>query len=63
MKRYNFTCNWRGILAYRAVAVSGVALSVDQIPEDFSNSAEVALIDANGSIIIHGVQVGAEYTY
>jgi hypothetical protein len=60
---YDFTCNWRGILAYRAVAITGVALSVDQMPEDFSNEAEVALIDSNGSLIIHGVQAGVECRY
>jgi hypothetical protein len=60
---YDFTCNWRGILAYRAVAISGVALSVDQMPEDFSNQEQVALIDSNGSLIIHGVQAGVEFRY
>jgi hypothetical protein len=60
---YNFTCNCRGVLAYRAVAVSGVGLSVDQIPEDFANEADVALVDSNGSLIIHGVQVGVEWRY
>jgi hypothetical protein len=60
---YDFTCNWRGILAYRAIAISGVALSTDQIPEDFSNEEHVALIDSNGSLIIHGVQAGVECRY
>lgn len=60
---YNFTCNCRGVLAYRAVAVSGVGLSVDQIPENFANEAEVALVDSNGSLIIHGVQIGAEWRF
>jgi hypothetical protein len=60
---YDFTCNWRGILAYRAVAISGVALSVDQMPEDFSNREQVASIDSNGSLIIHGVQAGVEFRY
>jgi hypothetical protein len=60
---YNFTCNCRGVLAYRAIAVSGVGLSVDQMPEDFANESEVALVDSNGSIIIHGVQLGAEWRY
>ncbi len=60
---YNFTCNCRGILAYRAIAVSGIGLSVDQMPEDFANEAEVALVDSNGSLIIHGVQIGTEWRY
>jgi hypothetical protein len=60
---YDFNCHWRGILAYRALAITGVALSVDQMPEDFSNRAQVGLVDSDGSIIIHGVQVGAECRY
>jgi hypothetical protein len=60
---YNFTCNCRGVLAYRAIAISGIGLSVDQIPENFANEAEVALVDSNGSLIIHGVQIGTEWRY
>jgi hypothetical protein len=60
---YNFTYNVRGVLAYRAVAVSGVGLSVDQIPENFANEADVALVDSNGSLLIHGVQIGTEWRY
>jgi hypothetical protein len=33
------------------------------MPEDFSNREEVALIDSNGSLIIHGVQAGVECRY
>jgi hypothetical protein len=60
---YDFTCHWRGILAYRAIAVSGVALSVDQMPESFANEEQVALIDSDGSLIIHGVTTGVECRY
>ena len=47
----------------RAMAISGVALSVDQIPQDFSNSEQTGLIDSDGSIIIHGIQAGVECRY
>jgi hypothetical protein len=60
---YDFNCHWRGIVAYRAVAIGGLALSVDQMPEDFANQPQTALIDSDGSLIIHGVQVGAECRY
>jgi hypothetical protein len=60
---YNFTCNMRGTLAYRVVALNGVALSTDQIPSDFSTPAYVGLIDADGSLVIHGVQAGVECKY
>jgi hypothetical protein len=60
---YDLTCNWRAVLAYRAVAISGVALATDQIKPEMSNWAETARIDSNGSIIIHGVQAGVECRY
>lgn len=60
---YDFTCNWRGVLAYRAIGVSGVALSSDQIANDFANSSQVGLIDSSGGLLIHGVQAGVECRY
>jgi hypothetical protein len=60
---YDISCNWRGVLAYRAVAISGLALSTDQIRPEYSNWANTAWIDANGSMIIHGVQAGVECRY
>ena len=60
---YDFTCNWRGVAAYRAVAVTGVATSTDQIPSDFTNREYVAIIDSDNSLIVHGLQVGVECRY
>jgi hypothetical protein len=60
---YLFTPNWRGILAYRAIAVSGVALSPDQIKPEYGSWANTALIDADGSLIVHGIQAGFECNY
>ena len=60
---YNLSCNWRAVLAYRAVAISGVALASSQINPEMSNWAESSRIDSNGSIIIHGVQAGLECRY
>lgn len=57
---YHVTCNSRVTVAYRAVAITGVALTTDQIPTTFDNPAYVALIDSDGSIIIHGLQLGWE---
>jgi hypothetical protein len=59
---YDVTCNWRAIVAYRAIAATGLATSVGQIPDNFYNSAEVG-INSNDSMIVHGVQVGAECRY
>jgi hypothetical protein len=60
---YDISCNWRAVLAYRAVAISGVALATEQINPEMSNWAESSRIDSNGSIIIHGVQAGVECRY
>jgi hypothetical protein len=60
---YDVTCHWRGVVAYRAVALTGIATSTGQIPDNFSSRAEVAQINSDNSMIIHGVQVGAECRY
>lgn len=60
---YLITPNWRGVLAYRAIAVSGVALAPDQIKSDYSSWANTALIDSTGSLVVHGIQAGVECNY
>jgi hypothetical protein len=60
---YDFSCHWRGVLAYRAVAMTGIATSTDQIPTDFTNPQWVALIDSDNSMVVHGVQTGVECRY
>jgi hypothetical protein len=60
---YNFTNHCRGVLAYRAIAISGLALSQEQIKPEYSNWTDTANIDADSSIIIHGVQTGVEFAY
>ncbi|MEX0611937.1 MAG: hypothetical protein WD229_07435, partial [Pirellulales bacterium] len=60
---YDISCHWRAVAAYRAIAVAGIATSTDQIPDDFTNKEFVAIIDSDNSIIVHGVQVGAECRY
>ena len=57
---YHVNCNNRITLAYRVVAIGGVALTTDQIPTTFDNPSYVGLIDSGGSIIMHGVQLGWE---
>jgi hypothetical protein len=60
---YDISCNWRAVAAYRAVAIAGIANSTDQVPSDFTNYEYVQIIDSDSSIIVHGVQVGAECRY
>ena len=57
------TSHWRATLAYRAIAISGVGLAPDQIKPEYSNWTDTARINADGSIIIHGVQAGIECNF
>lgn len=60
---YDFTCHWRGVIAYRAVAISGLATADEQLQNIHTDRYTVGLIDSDNSVIIHGVQVGAECRY
>ncbi|MFO0790678.1 MAG: BBP7 family outer membrane beta-barrel protein [Pirellulales bacterium] len=60
---YDFTCHWRAVAAYRAIAATGIATTDGQLPSNFSDQNAVHEINADSSMIIHGVQVGAECRY
>ncbi len=60
---YQMTRCWSATLGYRAVAVSGVALPTNQIYPDLRGIQDVAIIDSNGSLILHGGYAGVEFNY
>jgi len=61
---YQYSCNWRFFGGYRAMGISGIALAFDQIPNDNSSPAQVAeYVNTSGSIFLHGLQSGVEFTY
>jgi len=60
---YLSTEHLRCVLAYRAIGIAGVALAPDQIKPYYANYADTARIDADGSLIIHGIQAGFECNY
>ena len=60
---YDISCHWRGVIAYRAVAITGLATSDEQLQNIYTDRYTVGLIDSDNSMIIHGVQVGAECRY
>jgi len=60
---YQYSCKWRLFGGYRALGVSGVALSFEQIPSAFVTPAQTSYIDSNGSLFVHGLQGGVECTY
>jgi hypothetical protein len=49
---------------YRAVAVSGVALTTNQVPVDFiANLDSLGAVDSNGDLILHGAYAGVNFNY
>ncbi len=60
---YQYSQNWRLYGGWRALAVSGVALTTSQIPTAFITPGQVGNINSNGSLFLHGLQAGVEYTY
>jgi len=61
---YRFARCWSGSLGYRAVGISGVALSTNQVPVDFIGALDsLHYVDSNGSLILHGGYAGLEYNY
>lgn len=60
---YQVGCNCRITAAYRLMALTGVALSGEQMSTDWSDPAYVGMIDSNDSLILHGLQTGVEWKY
>ena len=60
---YDITCHWRGVIAYRALALTGVATAADQMTNAYTDRATVGIISSDNSMIIHGAQVGVECRY
>ena len=55
---YRLAARWSAILGYRAVAVSGVAHTTEQIPGNLADLPGVESIDNNANLILHGAYVG-----
>jgi hypothetical protein len=55
-----FNQNWSLVGGYRVVAVSGVALGDNQIPQFFADEAGWKTIKTNGDLIVDGAFVGIE---
>ena len=43
--------------------MTGVATALGQIPDNFTNEAEVSHINTDNSLVIHGIQTGVECRY
>ncbi|MEO8271605.1 MAG: BBP7 family outer membrane beta-barrel protein, partial [Aureliella sp.] len=54
---------WTGTVGYRAIIVSGVATSPDNIRSTFANFNDVVDYDTTSCLILHGLNVGALYNF
>jgi hypothetical protein len=57
---YQFNQTWSAVLAYRALAVTGVALTADQISPNFAALGMAQSTNNDGELILHGIQAGLE---
>ncbi len=61
---YQLSPGWSATIGYRALGISGVALSTNQIPVDFISAIDsLRSVDTNGSLIAHGAFGGLEFNY
>jgi hypothetical protein len=55
--------HWDARIGYRVVAVTGVGLADNQIPQYMSDMPALADINHNGSLVLHGAFVGLTYNF
>ena len=60
---YRVTSKWTATTGYRVVFASGVATSVDNLQSNFANVAQVQDFYNDGSLILHGLNIGAVYNF
>ncbi|MBX3432589.1 MAG: BBP7 family outer membrane beta-barrel protein [Pirellulales bacterium] len=60
---YRVGCRWRVGADYRVIGVTGLALPTDQIYFDTRGINDVRAIDNDGSLLLHGAFVHAEYCF
>ncbi len=58
-----FSPKWTGTVGYRAVVVSGVATSPDNIRQTFANYNDIIDYNTSSTLILHGLNVGALYNF
>ena len=60
---YQLNQHWNVVGGYRVVAVSGIALSDNQIPHFLAAADEFGDVKTNGDLIVHGAFLGATYSF
>ena len=60
---WEFCPNWTAFVGYRLVGATGIGLADNQIPIYVVDIPEIARIDTNGSLIVHGAMVGLKVAF
>ena len=60
---FRFSRCWSVSAGYRVVAVSGVALTTNQIPQSFRDLGAAQTINNNGDLILHGAYMNVNYNW
>ncbi len=61
--QYQASCRWSLYGGYRVVAITGMGLADEQIPQFIIDIPEIADIDSNGSLVLHGAYFGATRSF
>ncbi len=61
----NYQCDacTRLNLGYRAIGITGIALSADQIPYNGNDTQEIQRIKSDGTLLLHGLYFGLERSF
>lgn len=61
--QYQASCRWSLFGGYRVVAITGIGLADEQIPQFIVDIPEIAAIDTTGSLVLHGAYFGATRSF
>jgi len=60
---WRFARNWGAAIGYRAVVATGIGLADNQVPPWLVDLPEIAHIDYNGELILHGAFASVTYNF
>jgi hypothetical protein len=60
---WQFARQWSARVGYRVVAATGIGLADNQLPQYMVDIPEIANIDHNGQLILHGAFMGITYNF
>ena len=60
---FSITPRWTISAGYRAIAITGLGLPTDQIYPDLRGINDVETIESQGSLILHGAFLGAQFCF